>query len=188
MSQRLNASYGSTGKLLSSAEVLTASTGVVKMLQPAATLSQKLSNKPGSGMLWRGMRRLAATGRMRGKLQEQWYASACSHTVRMLCRCPSVLGLSPERTVQPKLDRLVRLGVEPDDLRRVVLLVPQLLTLFLASIKAKVAAPPVRLCALCLRGKEPQLRYCHVSADVASCWLCPKFQACHRGSTWPQSA
>lgn len=66
-------------------------------------------------------------------------ASACSHTKRMLCRCPSVLGLSPDRNVQPKLDCLVRLGVEPDDLRRVILLVPQIITLSPASIKAKVA-------------------------------------------------
>ena len=81
--------------------------------------------------------------RMRCKLKNN---STCNHTVRILCRCPSVLGLSPERNVQAKLDCLVRLGVEPDDLRRVVLLVPQLLTLSQATIMAKVAAPPSSRC------------------------------------------
>ena len=53
-----------------------------------------------------------------------------------------MLGLSPGRTVQAKLDCLVRLGVQPDDLRRIVLLVPQLITLSPATIRAKVAAHP----------------------------------------------
>ena len=95
------------------------------------------------------------TGHMRGKPARE--CQPCSYTKRMLCRCPSVLGLSPERAVQPKLDCLVRLGVAPDDLRRVVLLAPQILTLSLASISAKVAAPPNSQGALTSWGFPPEV-------------------------------